>query len=77
MNSNHPNLTGNKTFLPVISTMLLLALTGCSSFESQHKFVVDTQKVYQVQQAARTSANHIDVIWVNPPLKKVEKNKKK
>ncbi len=51
----------------------LLALTGCSSMQPSHEYVVDSQKVFQVNQAARTSAHQVDVIWVNPPRKRIEK----
>jgi hypothetical protein len=57
-----------------LGMLALAGLTGCSNLEPQHQYVVDSQKVFQVQQAARSSATHVDVIWVNPPLKKVKKN---
>ncbi len=50
-----------------------LTLSGCSSMETPTKYVMDSQKIFQVQQAAKTSANHVDIIWVNPPQKRVEK----
>lgn len=51
----------------------LLALAGCTNMQPSHEYVIDSQKVYQVQQAARSSPNQVDIIWVNPPRKRVEK----
>lgn len=67
------NIKRVKTSLAIGVVSCLLALTGCTNMQPSHGYVIDSQKVYQVQQAARTSANHVDIIWVNPPKKRVEK----
>ncbi len=62
--------------LLIISLLGSMAfLGGCTSMESSNGYVIDTQKVYAVNTAARNSSRNVQVIWVNPPLKKVEENK--
>lgn len=47
-------------------------LAGCSSFTSGKTYVTDTQKIYQVEKAARESPKFVNVIWVNKPRKRVD-----
>ncbi len=47
-------------------------LAGCSSLSSGKTYVTDTQKMYQVEKAARESPKFVNVIWVNPPRKRVD-----
>ena len=41
--------------------------------QSQRAFVVDREKINLINASARSSARNINVIWVNPPRKRVSK----
>ncbi|MCH8501593.1 MAG: hypothetical protein LAT77_06745 [Aliidiomarina sp.] len=59
----------------VIGGFALLMLAGCTStggYQTAAKSEIDWDKVNQVERSAATGSNR--VIWVNPPLKEVERN---
>ncbi|NVJ49823.1 MAG: hypothetical protein HWE13_13940 [Gammaproteobacteria bacterium] len=55
--------------------LLAVSLTACTQHSATSGYVVDTDKVKSVETAARLSNQRVDVIWINPPLKR--KNTKK
>ena len=51
-----------------------LLLTGCANTNQDEIYVLDSEKVYAVEHAARSSSQNVDIIWVNPPKKRVKKD---
>ncbi|PWK53668.1 hypothetical protein [Pleionea mediterranea] len=52
-----------------VTTLLLM---GCVNSTPGQSYVVDSDKVYAIEKAAKTSSTNVDVIWVNPPRKRVK-----
>ena len=59
-----------------VSTLTATAFlfVGCTNTDSVQSYVVDSDKVYAVEQAARSSSQNVEIIWVNPPKKRVKKD---
>ena len=51
-----------------------LLLMGCVKSTPGQSYVIDSDKVYAVEQAAKSSPRNVDIIWVNPPRKRVKKD---
>jgi len=49
-------------------------LTGCANTNQDEIYVLDSEKVYAVEHAARSSSQNVEIIWVNPPKKRVKKD---
>lgn len=50
-----------------------LTTTSCSTLDTSTSVTLDQEKINYVNRAARYSTGNIDVIWVNPPKKRVKK----
>ena len=71
--------------LPLALTVTAFAVlaTGCNSTSSRYAassdddeyvYVIDWQKVYLVEKAAREGNANVDTVWVNYPKKRVKKS---
>lgn len=58
--------------LLLVSAILLIGCSQTPNSSARTKTVVDDNYIATVEQAAQKSA--IDVIWVNPPTKQVNKD---
>ncbi|WP_337841700.1 hypothetical protein [Rheinheimera sp.] len=58
------------TGLLVLAVALILG--GCSS-SANYAYQIDQQQLEKQQNSTRLSAHTGHVVWMNPPLKKVEK----
>lgn len=59
-------------FISVSILTTTLFLVGCVNNPPGQRYVVDSDKVYAIEKAAKTSSTNVDVIWVNPPRKRVK-----
>jgi hypothetical protein len=62
----------NKKILYVAAASLVFTVTGCANVDKNYAFVVDQEQVDQLENSQRKQRNVGHVVWVNPPLKKVE-----
>lgn len=71
--------------LPLALTVTAFAVlaTGCnstssryaaSSDEDKYVYVIDWDKVNQVEKASATGNANVDTIWINYPMKRVKKS---
>jgi len=62
----------NKKILYVAAASLVFTVTGCANVDKNYAFVVDQEQVDQLENSQRKQRNVGHVVWVNPPLKKIE-----
>ena len=56
----------------LIVLAMALGMTGCSS-TADYAYVIDHKTLEKQENSTRLSANTGHIVWVNPPLRKVEK----
>lgn len=61
-----------KNLIYVAAASLVFAVTGCANVDKNYAFVVDQEQLDQLENSQRKQRNVGHVVWVNPPLKKVE-----
>ena len=61
-----------KKLMYVVAASLVFTVTGCANVDKKYAFVVDQEQVDQLENSQRKQRNVGHVVWVNPPLKKVE-----
>lgn len=69
--------------LALAATAFAVLATGCNSTSSRYAassdddeyvYVIDWQKVYLVEKAAREGNANVDTVWINYPKKRVKKS---
>ncbi|QGX38792.1 hypothetical protein [Permianibacter aggregans] len=55
----------------IISVVAILVLSGCAMSQPKTKFVTDKDYIGQVEAAAKHRG--VDVVWVNPPVRRIER----
>lgn len=61
-----------KNVMYMVAVSLVFAVTGCANIDKNYAFVVDQEQLDQLENSQRKQRNVGHVVWVNPPLKKVE-----
>lgn len=52
-------------------TGMMLTMSGCSSLDQNVAYVIDQEQVNALENSQRQSRHIGHVVWVNPPMKKV------
>ena len=58
--------------LGLLVLAVALILGGCSS-SADYAYVIDEQKLEKQENSTRLNSHTGHVVWMNPPLKKIEK----
>lgn len=61
--------------LAIAAASVVLTVTGCATVDKNYAFVVDQDQVDQMENSQRKQRHLGHVVWVNPPMKKVESAK--
>ncbi|OBP16207.1 hypothetical protein A5320_01965 [Rheinheimera sp. SA_1] len=61
-----------KNLMYAAAASLVFTVTGCANVDKNYAFVVDQEQLDQLENSQRKQRNVGHVVWVNPPLKKVE-----
>jgi hypothetical protein len=61
-----------KNLLYVAVASLAFTVTGCATVDKNYAFVVDQEQLDKMENSQRKQRNLGHVVWVNPPVKKVE-----
>jgi len=61
-----------KNLIYVAAASLVFTVTGCANIDKNYAFVVDQDQLEQLENSQRKQRNVGHVVWMNPPLKKVE-----
>ncbi|WP_194756167.1 hypothetical protein [Aliidiomarina indica] len=60
-----------RMLLSALVAVLLMGCTSAGSYSSNSRYVVDWEKVDRIESAAR--AQGVEVVWVQVPMKRVNK----
>jgi uncharacterized lipoprotein YmbA len=58
--------------LLLITGAAVLTLAGCSSVPAQYTYIMDAEMAAQADNLTRTQTHTGHVVWVNPPMRRIE-----
>jgi hypothetical protein len=64
-----------KNLLYVAIASLAFTVTGCATVDKNYAYVVDQEQLDQLDNSQRKQRHLGHVVWVNPPMKRVDTTK--